>query len=91
LAYQPPQHSKSNQSNRRRTSCSSATNDIVLRIADRRHPTLEGTYLAACTFYAALFGESPVGQPYTAGLDGTIARTLQLAAWDTVTAYYGWD
>ena len=37
-------------------------NGIVLRIADRRHPTLAGTYLAACTFYAALFAESPVGK-----------------------------
>lgn len=61
---------------------------IALRIADRRHPTLAGTYLAACTFYAALFGETPVGNSYTAGLDEKTAATLQKIAWETVTDYY---
>jgi hypothetical protein len=28
---------------------------------DGSHPTLAGSYLAACVFYAALFGESPAG------------------------------
>lgn len=64
-------------------------NGISLRIADRRHPTLAGSYLAACTFYAALFGESPVGNSYTAGLDEDTAATLQQIAWETVTNYYG--
>jgi hypothetical protein len=64
-------------------------NSIALRIADRRHPTLAGTYLAACTFYAALLGESPVGNSYSAGLDEQTAATLQQIAWETVTDYYG--
>jgi hypothetical protein len=61
--------------------------EIGLYIADKRHPTLAGTYLAACTTYAALFGRSPVGLGYTAGLDATTAKALQDAAWATVRDY----
>jgi hypothetical protein len=62
--------------------------EIDLYIADKRHPTLAGTYLAACTSYAALFGRSPVGLGYTAGLDAATAKALQDAAWATVQDYY---
>lgn len=62
--------------------------DIALRIADRRHPTLAGTYLAACTFYAALFNESPVGHDYDAGLHRDTARAMQTVAWQVVNEYY---
>jgi hypothetical protein len=61
--------------------------DIALRIADARHPTLAGTYLAACTFYATLFAESPEGLEYTAGLDANVASYLQRVAWKTVNDY----
>jgi len=42
--------------------------DLELYVPDRRHPSLAGTYPAACTVYAALLGKSPVGNAYTAGL-----------------------
>tara|TARA_R110002049_G_scaffold30729_14_gene105148 strand:+ start:839 stop:1570 length:732 start_codon:yes stop_codon:yes gene_type:complete len=61
--------------------------DIELRIADRKHPTLAGTYLAACTFYASLHGKSPEGIAYTAGLDAETAAYLQRVAAATVTDY----
>jgi hypothetical protein len=61
--------------------------DLELYIADKRHPTLAGSYLAACTTYASLFRKSPVGLAYTAGLDPAIARHLQTVAWETVQAY----
>ncbi len=64
---------------------------IQLRMADRRHPTLAGTYLAACTFYAALVGRSPEGLDYAAGLDADVARELQAAAWRAVQVYFGDD
>jgi len=64
-------------------------NGIVLRMEDKRHPTLAGAYLATCTFYAAFFGESPVGNPYTAGLDADVAKALQVIAAETVSEYYG--
>jgi hypothetical protein len=42
---------------------------------------LAGSYLAACVFYAKIFGESPVGVNYSAGLaDETAAYLQQVAA-----------
>lgn len=58
--------------------------DIQLRTGDKRHPSLAGTYLAACVFYAALFEESPAGNDYTAGLNSEVAATLQSQAWKVV-------
>ena len=60
---------------------------IELYAADKRHPSLAGTYLSACTSFAALYGKSPVGLAYTAGLDADTARLLQTAAWEAVQAY----
>jgi hypothetical protein len=63
--------------------------ELVLHFKDHMHPSLAGTYLAACTFYAALYDKSPVGNAYTADLDADTAKYLQGIAWDTVQAYYG--
>ena len=57
---------------------------------DIKHPSLAGTYLAACATYAALFGRSPVALPYTASLPPAHAAALQRIAWQTVQEYYGW-
>ena len=54
-----------------------------------RHPSLAGTYLAACTTYAAVTRKSPVGNTYSAGLDPKLAGFLQSTAWETVQEYYG--
>lgn len=61
--------------------------DLELYAPDKRHPSLAGTYLAACTSYAALLGRSPVGLAYTAGLPADVAQALQAAAWDTVRSF----
>ena len=61
--------------------------DLALRTNDRRHPTLAGTYLAACTFFAALYDRSPAGLEYDAGLGSETARYLQQVAWQTVLDY----
>ena len=63
--------------------------DLNLYVADKRHPSLAGTYLAAATSYAALFKRSPVGSSYTAGLPPDVARHLQTVAWETVQEFYG--
>jgi hypothetical protein len=63
--------------------------ELNLYVADKRHPSLAGTYLAACTVFAALTGRSPVGNSYLAGIDEPTARLLQTAAWETVQDYYG--
>ncbi|WP_426955113.1 hypothetical protein [Muricoccus radiodurans] len=62
---------------------------LNLYVADKRHPSLAGTYLAAAVTYASLLGRSPEGNPYTAGLDAETARFLQTVAWQTVRDYYG--
>jgi hypothetical protein len=56
---------------------------------DKRHPSLEGTYLAACTSYAALYGKSPIGLSYTAGLPAERVKLLQTAAWEATQQYFG--
>lgn len=61
--------------------------DLELYVADKRHPSLAGTYLATCTTYATLLRKSPVGATYTAGLPPETARFLQTVAWETVQAY----
>lgn len=62
--------------------------DLELYEADKRHPSLAGTYLAACTAYATLFRKSPEGLAYTAGLNPELASFLQTTAWETVQAYF---
>jgi hypothetical protein len=62
--------------------------DLELYQADKRHPSLAGTYLASCATYATLFRKSPVGATYTAGLPAETVKLLQQAAWDTVQEYF---
>lgn len=62
---------------------------LKLYVPDKRHPSLAGTYLAACTVWAALSGKSPVGLGYNAGLEPELAAYLQQVAWSTVQSYYG--
>jgi hypothetical protein len=61
---------------------------LELYEADKRHPSLAGTYLAACTVYATLYGKSPVGLSYNAGLAPELATYLQTTAWETVQGYF---
>jgi hypothetical protein len=61
--------------------------DISLYAPDKRHPSPAGSYLAAATIYASLFGKSPVGLKYTAGVDPPTAIFLQGIAWETVQEF----
>ena len=63
--------------------------DIALYIADKRHPTVAGTYLAAMVSVATLFPDAPREIPYTASLDPAAADALQRIAWRTVHGYFG--
>jgi len=58
---------------------------------DGSHPELIGTYLAACTVYASIYGKSPVGNRYDyfGKIDPETARFLQQVAADTVNEFYG--
>jgi hypothetical protein len=56
----------------------------VLHAKDQSHPTLAGSYLAACVFLAVLFGESPVGPGGDVdGLSEKDLALLQKVAWQT--------
>ena len=57
---------------------------------DGTHPDLIGTYLAACTVYASIYGKSPVGNSYDyfGKIDRDTATFLQEVAQDTVTKFY---
>ncbi len=58
--------------------------EIFLFMNGGSHPTLHGTYLAACVFYATVFGESPVGLEYDGDLGPDVSGILQTAAADVV-------
>jgi hypothetical protein len=51
--------------------------DAPLWDTDGKHPTLVGSYLAACVFYRVLYGKSPAGNPFLGGLAKEDAAFLQ--------------
>lgn len=53
---------------------------IELYQADESHPSVSGSYAAACSFYSALFRSDPSQSTYTAGIDSTDALHIRLAA-----------
>ncbi|WP_316857847.1 hypothetical protein [uncultured Cohaesibacter sp.] len=63
--------------------------DIELYFVDGKHPSLAGTYLAACVFFATLYDQSPVGGAIPIGSDMSeeTARALQETAWKVVTDF----
>ena len=62
---------------------------LRLHKSDGSHPNLLGTYLAACTVLASVYGRSPVGNPYDyeGAVDAATARQLQQVAHDVVQAF----
>lgn len=54
--------------------------ELTLFQDDGNHPTEQGSYLAACVFYEAIFQESPVGLKYRGNLSKETATTLQTIA-----------
>lgn len=62
----------------------SARPDIDLYYTDQRHPSLAGSYLTACCFFAAIYGEKNAPLTYTAGLPDDAAAVLREYADKTV-------
>jgi hypothetical protein len=58
---------------------------------DGSHPTVLGSYLAACTVYASVYGKSPVGSSYDyyGRVNKEDAAFLQKVADETVKKFYG--
>ncbi len=59
--------------------------EINLYVEDDAHPNKNGSYLAACTFYAAIFRESVEGA-ITSTIDAKTAQIIQKEASDYVLA-----
>lgn len=60
---------------------------LRLHVRDRRHPSPEGTYLAACTVLASLYGINPIGNRFQADLPLDVATYLQQVAWETAEQF----
>jgi hypothetical protein len=59
--------------------------------ADESHPSIHGSYLAACTFYSTLFHKSVVGNTFISSLTPTDAAEIQNAVHAVVTdSIYLW-
>ena len=58
--------------------------DLELWQGDGSHPTEQGTYLAACVFYATIFRQSPERLSYRAGVSKETASALQTTAANVV-------
>ena len=57
--------------------------NINLYTEDLRHPSKEGTYLAALMIFTSLSNKTPIGNSYTMDLNPEVAKTLQKVAWLT--------
>ena len=62
--------------------------DMELYAKDNRHPSLLGSYLTANVFFATLYGQSPIGASYTAGLSALEVAFAQHVAWQAVQQYF---
>lgn len=57
---------------------------LLLHSSDQSHPSYDGSYLAACVFYAVLWNESPIGIYHDKQIDDKKAEFLQTIADDVV-------
>lgn len=63
--------------------------EMPLWTEDGSHPSLYGSYLAACVLYAAIFRRSPQGLDYHSHLPAPKAAQLQAIAWSAVAGAAG--
>ncbi len=57
---------------------------IDLYISDESHPSLHGSYLAACVFYSSIFKKTTVGSNYNPSLPSNELSSIQTIASKTV-------
>ena len=60
---------------------------LALHDPDKKHPTVAGSYLSACTFFAAFYRRTPEGLTYPVELDEDTAKFLQATAWATAREF----
>lgn len=59
--------------------------EINLYASDGSHPSLNGSYLAACVFYSLFFEDNPIGAFAPETLSSELVNQLQAAAMNSVT------
>ncbi len=65
-----------------------ADSTLSLYASDNYHPSLLGTFLASCVFYASIWNYNPSQTAYVpAGMDTLTATALKQIAWNTVQEY----
>ncbi len=57
---------------------------VELYNADESHPSIHGTYLAACTFYTSIYHQSPIGAFIPSGISAQEALDIQNTVNDIV-------
>ena len=63
--------------------------EIDLYTKDHRHPSKEGTYLAAAVVFASLYGKATAGNPGIMNLDPEVAHKIQMSVDKTVSEFMG--
>lgn len=58
--------------------------EIELYMSDESHPSLAGSYAAACAFYTMIFDRDPDSISYNVGLDENNARAIRSAVHEVV-------
>lgn len=58
--------------------------NVNLYTGDESHPNINGSYLAACTFYASIYHSSPIGAWKPTTMDSTLALAIQTQVNTTV-------
>ncbi len=65
---------------------------IDLYNPDNSHPSMSGSYLAACVFYASIFHKSPVTSSFTSGLPAADVNNMKrIAARVTLDSFTKWN
>lgn len=64
---------------------------IELYASDESHPSIYGSYLAACVFYASIFQKSPQGLHIPSGISAGDGATLQNAALIVFDSLQTWN
>ncbi len=63
--------------------------EIDLYTKDLRHPSKEGTYLAAAVVFTSLYGKATAGNTGIMGLDPEVALKIQMSVDKTVSEFMG--
>ena len=63
--------------------------EIDLYTKDLRHPSKEGTYLAAAVVFTSLYGKATAGNPGIMNLDPEVALKIQMSVDKTVSEFMG--